>query len=343
MLRMSDPWLCCPLCRGELSCGDEECRCERCGRSFPVFFGIPDLRVSVDAFIDFDEDRSFAAALAADPAAATFEGMVTRVWERRRAMPASIVRRRLAEIANMQRRSEADLSPQGWIGSELDQHAAKGRCLEIGCGTGGLLAAAASRFSFTAGIDVSMTWLLVTRRRLEEAGARVSLACACAEKLPIPDAYFDAVVAQDVLEHITDARPVVAEIGRVTRQGGSVFATTPNRFSLTAEPHVGLWGVGLLPRRWMGRYVRWRSGIDYSHMNPLSLVSLRRLLRGFRGGRWSVQTPALDPGEIEAFRPVKRKLARFYNRIQRLPAIRAALLPIAPFFQIVVRKSSKPR
>src|SRR5207245_1207378 len=83
-------------------------------------------------------------------------------------------------------------------------------------GPGGFLAAAASRFSLAAGIDVSMTWLLVTRRRLEEAGATASLACACAERLPVPDGHFDAVVAQDVLEHVGDRQAVLAEMDRVT-------------------------------------------------------------------------------------------------------------------------------
>src|SRR5438034_8199788 len=153
------PWLCCPHCKGTLSFEPERCRCAGCGRVFSVLFGIPDLRIPVAAWIDFDEDRSFAAALAADPAARTFEGMVTRVWESRRSIPASVVRRRLREIANMHGKSAADLAPGGWIGSRLDSSAPDTRCLEIGCGTGGFVAAAASRFPIAAGIDVSMTWL----------------------------------------------------------------------------------------------------------------------------------------------------------------------------------------
>jgi len=340
---MSADWLCCPVCRGELSAGAAERRCAGCGRVFPVLLGIPDLRVPVAAWIDFDEDRSFATALAADPAARTFEGMVSRVWESRRSIPASVVRRRLQEIANMHHRSAAELSAGGWIGSRLDAGTPDSRCLEVGCGTGGFVAAAASRFSFAAGIDVSMTWLLVTRRRLEEAGATASLACACAERLPVPDGHFDAVVAQDVLEHVADRQAVLAEMDRVTRPGGAVFTTTPNRFSLSAEPHVGVWGVGFVPRRWMKRYVRWRRGMDYPHTYLLSLFGVRRALSRLRRRGWSVRAPALDPGEIEAFGPAKRRVARFYNRALRIPGLRAALLPIAPFFQVVVRKPSRQR
>ena len=110
---MSTDWLCCPLCRGQLLPGADERRCAGCGRVFPVLFGIPDLRIPVAAWIDFDEDRSFASALAADPAARTFESMVTRVWESRRSIPASVVHRRLREIANMHGKSATDLSPSG--------------------------------------------------------------------------------------------------------------------------------------------------------------------------------------------------------------------------------------
>lgn len=335
---MSTDWLCCPLCRGQLLPGADERRCAGCGRVFPVLFGIPDLRIPVAAWIDFDEDRSFASALAADPAARTFESMVTRVWESRRSIPASVVRRRLREIANMHGKSAADLSPSGWIGSRLDSSAPDIRCLEVGCGTGGFVAAAASRFPIAAGIDVSMTWLLVTRRRLEEAGAAASLACACAERLPVPDGYFDAVVAQDVLEHVGDRQAVLVEMDRVTRPGGAIFTTTPNRFSLSAEPHVGVWGVGFVPRRWMKKYVRWRRDMDYPHTYLLSLFGLRRMLSRLRRRAWSVRAPTLDPGEIAAFRPGKQRLARLYNRALRIPWLRRALLPIVPFFQVVVRK-----
>jgi SAM-dependent methyltransferase len=45
---------------------------------------------------------------------------------------------------------------------------------------------------------------------------------------PMPDAYFDAVVVADVIEHVWDTDEFVSEIARITRPGGHVIITTPN-------------------------------------------------------------------------------------------------------------------
>ncbi|MHB8876794.1 MAG: class I SAM-dependent methyltransferase [Myxococcaceae bacterium] len=46
--------------------------------------------------------------------------------------------------------------------------------------------------------------------------------------LPYPDARFDLVVAMDVIEHVPEPAPWLAELARVLRPGGHLFLTTPN-------------------------------------------------------------------------------------------------------------------
>lgn len=48
------------------------------------------------------------------------------------------------------------------------------------------------------------------------------------ESIPYPDAHFDVVVADNVLEHLDDPERVFAEVARVLKPGGSFFAKTPN-------------------------------------------------------------------------------------------------------------------
>jgi SAM-dependent methyltransferase/uncharacterized protein YbaR (Trm112 family) len=48
-----------------------------------------------------------------------------------------------------------------------------------------------------------------------------------AHHMPLPDAFFDAVVVQAVLEHVLNPQDVVAEIWRVLKDGGLVYAETP--------------------------------------------------------------------------------------------------------------------
>ena len=49
------------------------------------------------------------------------------------------------------------------------------------------------------------------------------------ERIPYPDASFDVVVADNVLEHLERPREVFVEVARVLRPGGRFLAKTPNR------------------------------------------------------------------------------------------------------------------
>ncbi|MDQ3679172.1 MAG: methyltransferase domain-containing protein [Actinomycetota bacterium] len=67
-----------------------------------------------------------------------------------------------------------------------------------------------------------------------------------AHSLPFPDGSFDAVVAQAVLEHVSDPFRCVAEIHRVLRRDGLVFAESPfmqqvhlGRYDFTRFTHLG--------------------------------------------------------------------------------------------------------
>jgi len=46
--------------------------------------------------------------------------------------------------------------------------------------------------------------------------------------LPYPNAHFDAVVSMDVIEHLVDPLPWLADALRVLKPGGLLFLTTPN-------------------------------------------------------------------------------------------------------------------
>jgi SAM-dependent methyltransferase len=58
-------------------------------------------------------------------------------------------------------------------------------------------------------------------------GSPLTQFIADAHQIPLPDASVDAVVVQAVLEHVLDPQRVVAEIHRVLRAGGVVYAETP--------------------------------------------------------------------------------------------------------------------
>jgi 2-polyprenyl-3-methyl-5-hydroxy-6-metoxy-1,4-benzoquinol methylase len=98
------------------------------------------------------------------------------------------------------------------------------RVLEVGCGTGSVLASLVPRSGL--GIDVSDR--MIERARERFAGAdnlefRVADAAGVAEP-----GTFDAVICADVLEHVPDWAAVVEAIHAACRSGGLIAITTPN-------------------------------------------------------------------------------------------------------------------
>jgi 2-polyprenyl-3-methyl-5-hydroxy-6-metoxy-1,4-benzoquinol methylase len=47
--------------------------------------------------------------------------------------------------------------------------------------------------------------------------------------LPFPDEYFDVVVSNHVIEHVSDQQLHLSEIARVLKPNGVVYLATPNR------------------------------------------------------------------------------------------------------------------
>jgi ubiquinone/menaquinone biosynthesis C-methylase UbiE len=98
------------------------------------------------------------------------------------------------------------------------------RVLDVGCGTGALLAALAERApeAGLSGIDLSPEMLKVARLRL---GERAELHQARAERLPFADNGFDLVVSTSVLHYLADASAALLEMRRVLKPGGRLVIT----------------------------------------------------------------------------------------------------------------------
>jgi SAM-dependent methyltransferase len=56
-------------------------------------------------------------------------------------------------------------------------------------------------------------------------------------RLPYPDATFDFVYSTEVMEHVSDHEPVVAELRRVMKPDGVAIHSFPSRYRLI-EPHI---------------------------------------------------------------------------------------------------------
>lgn len=62
-----------------------------------------------------------------------------------------------------------------------------------------------------------------------------------------PDAHFDLILSNQVLEHVTDPEAVIADMGRLLKPGGTLIAAFPV-VSTWYEGHLGLYFAHRLPR-----------------------------------------------------------------------------------------------
>ncbi len=299
-------------------------RCAGCAASYPIIAGIPDLRVCPDPYLDPEGDRAKALALSARAAHADFAGLLRQYWEMTPTTPPPAAERYVSYALRAEERGRSALDV---LGRE------SGRLLDLGTGTGGLLAAG-DAFPDRVGVDVALRWLVLARKRLEERGASATLVCACADHLPFPGKTFDAVVGLDLLAHCGDPQAAVAETARVQRSGGRSLFTVANRYSLLGDPHTGLIGAGFLPRVWAARYVAWRGRRLDPRIRPLGPAEAARMARRFFRSV-EIALPRIGAAEQSLLRAPDRRRARVYERLRRMSLARPLLLAFGPAFALL--------
>ena len=128
--------------------------------------------------------------------------------------------------------------------------------LDVGCGTGRLLAFVEATMSdvATVGVDIGEP---------PEFHAKAGFARASAFHLPFPDNSFDVVFCSHVIEHLPDPQAVLTELSRVCNAGGYVYVETPSARSILAflggrfwdDPtHVRPYSPAAL--RWLGEQIQ---------------------------------------------------------------------------------------
>jgi SAM-dependent methyltransferase len=102
----------------------------------------------------------------------------------------------------------------------------RGRLLDLGCGIGDMLAFRPG----SVGVDVNERTVDHCRRQGLTA-FRMEV-----DHLPFADRSFDTVLMDNVLEHILDPRPLLAEVRRVLLRGGRLIVGVPGRRGWDSDP-----------------------------------------------------------------------------------------------------------
>ena len=110
----------------------------------------------------------------------------------------------------------------------IERYVRKGRILDVGCAAGFLLDEARRRGWQTEGVEPSAFASNYARDEL-----RLSVFTGLLHDIRHPDGHFDAVVMDDVIEHVGDPEAELAEVRRILRPGGAVLVHTPNADSFS--------------------------------------------------------------------------------------------------------------
>lgn len=103
------------------------------------------------------------------------------------------------------------------------------KLLDIACGTGHWLKAAATFGADVHGVDISARAVEICRKRLPGAAIEVGIA----ENLPFPDTYFDTITCLGSLEHFLDQPKAIQEMVRVAKPTAQFLILVPNSGFLT--------------------------------------------------------------------------------------------------------------
>jgi ubiquinone/menaquinone biosynthesis C-methylase UbiE len=172
--------------------------------------------------------------------------------------------------------------------------AAAERVLDLGCGTGSLLADLPVKSGAAVnGLDLNLSSVKQARAH----NPRASLLCADGVSLPYADSCFDVVFCHFVLLWTSDPLKVVAEMRRVTRSAGAVLALAEPDYGGRVDYPMELAALG----RWQAESL-WRQGADPEMGRKLASIFIRAGLKyietGVIGGEWTSQ-PTLEEREIE--------------------------------------------
>lgn len=219
-----------------------------------------------------------------------------------------------------------------WGGERITQ----GVWIDVGCGSGGICASLAQSVSKVVGVDPE-PWPSWNDVAAAHANLSFRVACFDGDNVPVADATADVVVCNQVYEHVTYQRRLLANIQRVLRPGGYCYFAGPNLL-WPVEPHVFWPFVHWLPRRFAQR--------------TMTILGSRRAaeLDACSRSYWTLVSWMQDAGFHIHSALAQRLAVEFELRgwptgaasaIKRLPQVLVKLMtPMSPGFVFILRKPS---
>jgi len=208
------------------------------------------------------------------------------------------------------------------------------RLLDLGCGFGRHAFEAARRGAHVVAVDLAPDELetaVATFVAMRAGGelavdVRTLAVRADARRLPFADGAFDRVIASEVLEHIPDDGPALAELARVLRPGGLLLhggddharGTAWRRWRARTEAQFGVENVGV-PRARIETFLEeegWRpAGVETVRFARRTRP--RTMLELIEARSWSLTWRMSDPQLAEAVSALREDLVAAFGDLDR--------------------------
>jgi SAM-dependent methyltransferase len=224
--------------------------------------------------------------------------------------------------------------------------------LDIGSGMGGFLIAATLNGMRAVGVEPSPDYCRITRLRGMRYGLSAHVIRGVGEALPCPDASFDVVLAQDILEHVRNPDETMREIKRVLAPESVAFVTVINRLAWR-DPHYHLVAVNWLPRAIGERIVEWfgrSKRAAHFHDNQRLGSMYYDTFGGFRRRARALGFAVTDTKEqllTDRSRTPNGKYAPIVRALSRIglavPIYRLHRFAVASTFELALHHASAPR
>lgn len=185
-----------------------------------------------------------------------------------------------------------------------------GNILDVGCANGAFLLSIKQFGNYGLyGLDIKDTGM-----NFEKQG--INFKEGFLEELEYPDDFFDAIVLDNVLEHVPDPVLFMRKVVSILKPGGHVFGTTPNFNSLDRIVFQQYWGGFHMPRH---LYLFNAQNLKMFMMNMG--LSEMELPVSANAADWAVS--------VQNFMRRNTKNEGKYKRAQYFPIVAMMLAPVA--------------
>lgn len=155
------------------------------------------------------------------------------------------------------------------------------KILDVGCGSGDVIAKMASMGHVCTGIDVSKSFLKWCQFVKTKENIPASFVLCDSGHLPLQNDTYDVVVCTEVIRHLANPEKNLDEIHRVLRKDGILLLSTPINSAFWKFTY-GLWmRIGRRPRAPICNWWTIDEIRDLLNKSSFGILNMKRLFYGF--------------------------------------------------------------